>query len=260
MTEALDRARNTVVAALDGSAGDPEGDFLAAAYRLRGNLSAYDPAMVINTVNAMLAGWQIPPGAVTLTPGSVTGFGHRVPQTELLIPHPGPWARNAGPGGLAACIEAVLGAQSTGPWPTACRPPTPPPPSSPATRLSPGSSPFRWSRLPWCRATYCASPAWAGHACRSATTRRTGWSRYAARSRPHRPGLRQCAGCSPAGVRPGGTEPAGPGRPALGGRRIPWCRMGHLPVCWLRARQGPPYGGRRGDVPCWGVRAATPQP
>ena len=113
VTEALDRARNTVVAALDGSAGDPEGDFLAAAYRLRGNLSAYDPAMVINTVNAMLAGWQIPPGAVTLTPGSVTGFGHRVPQTELLIPHPGPWARNAGPGGLAACIEAVLGAQST---------------------------------------------------------------------------------------------------------------------------------------------------
>jgi hypothetical protein len=113
VTEALERTRNTVIAAVDGSAGNPECDFLAAACRLRGNLSAYDPVMVIGVVTGMLAARQVPPGAVTLTAGSVTAFGHHVPQTELLIPHPGPWAAAAGAGGLAACIEAVLGAQST---------------------------------------------------------------------------------------------------------------------------------------------------
>jgi hypothetical protein len=113
VTEALDRARNTVVAAVDGSAGNPEGDFLAAAYRRGGNLSVYDPVLQVNMVNALLVARQVPPGAVTLTSGSVTGYGQRVPQTALLIPHPGPkWATDPGPAGLAACIESVLGAQS----------------------------------------------------------------------------------------------------------------------------------------------------
>jgi hypothetical protein len=113
LTQALDLARNTVVAAVDGLAGASEGDFLAAAYRCRGNLSVYDLVLKINTVTTMLGVRQVPPGAVNLTKGSVTGFGHRVPQTELLIPHPGPeWAFDAGTGGLAACIESVLGPQS----------------------------------------------------------------------------------------------------------------------------------------------------
>jgi hypothetical protein len=113
LSQALNRARNTVVAAVDGSAGNPEGDFLAAAWRLRGNLSAYDPAMEVNILTGMLAVRHVPSGLVTLARGSVTAFGHHVPQTDLLIPHPGPWVGAPGANALAACIEAVLGAQST---------------------------------------------------------------------------------------------------------------------------------------------------
>jgi hypothetical protein len=113
VTVALDRARNTVVAAVDGSAGNPEGDFLAAAYRMRGNLSAYDPVLQVNIVTMLLSARQVPLTAVTLTLGSVTNFGNHVPQTELLIPHPGPqWAADPSAQGLASCIESVLGGQS----------------------------------------------------------------------------------------------------------------------------------------------------
>lgn len=114
VAEAIARARNTVVAAVDGGAGKPEIDFLAAAYHLRDNLSAYDPAMNIPFVNHMLTQRNIPPGpTLNLVQGSITGFGQHVAQTELLIPHPGPWALDVGATGLAACIEHVLGMQST---------------------------------------------------------------------------------------------------------------------------------------------------
>src|SRR5580658_6951965 len=111
VSQALDRARNTVVAAVDGTAGNPEGDFLAAAWQLRGNLRAYDPVMNEAIVNGMLAARHV--AGVILARGSVTGFGQHVPQTELLIPHPGPWISQPGAAALAACIEHVLGAQST---------------------------------------------------------------------------------------------------------------------------------------------------
>jgi len=91
----------------------PEGDFLVAAYKLRGNLSVYDPVLKVSAVKAMLTKGNVPTNAVTLNMGSVTGFGQRIPQTELLVPHPGPdWAMDAGTGGLAACIEHVLGPDS----------------------------------------------------------------------------------------------------------------------------------------------------
>jgi hypothetical protein len=106
-------ARITVTAAVDGSAGAPEGDFLAAAYKLRDNLSVYDPDLKVSAVKQMLTQRQMPTNAVILTKGSITGFGQRVPQTELLIPHPGwEWASEAGTSGLPACIEHVLGPHS----------------------------------------------------------------------------------------------------------------------------------------------------
>jgi hypothetical protein len=106
-------ARTTVIAAVDGMAGPPEGDFLVAAYKLRGNLSVYDPVLKVSAVQQMLTKQQVPLNAVTLTAGSVAAFGQRVPQTELLIPHPGwDWASEPGDGGLAACIEHVLGTDS----------------------------------------------------------------------------------------------------------------------------------------------------
>jgi hypothetical protein len=114
VAEAIARARNTVVAAVDGSAGKPEIDFLAAAYHLRGHLNAYDPVMNVQLVGHLLTQRNILAGpALSLVQGSITGFGQHVAYTELLIPHPGPWALDASPAGLAACIERVLGAQST---------------------------------------------------------------------------------------------------------------------------------------------------
>jgi hypothetical protein len=114
VAEAIARARNTVVAAVDGGAGKPEIDFLAAAYHLRDHLSAYDLVMNVQLVSNMLTQRNITPGpALDLVKGSITGFGQHVAQTELFIPHPGPWALDAGVTGLAACIEHVLGAQST---------------------------------------------------------------------------------------------------------------------------------------------------
>jgi hypothetical protein len=109
---ALDLARNTVVAAVDGT-GPGEIDFLIAAYRLRDNLQAFDPVLQVNIVTNVLNQRGFPPGTVTLVAGSVTAFGNQVPETELLIPHPGPsWARLGPPGGLASCIASVLGANS----------------------------------------------------------------------------------------------------------------------------------------------------
>lgn len=109
--EALDRARNTVVAAVDGAAPE-EISFLINAYNLRDNLQVFDLVLNVNVVTAALTHRNFPPGNMTLNHGSVTAFGNQVPQTELLIPHPGPWARQGPPGGLASCIASVLGTNS----------------------------------------------------------------------------------------------------------------------------------------------------
>ncbi|KOG86773.1 hypothetical protein ADK38_29170, partial [Streptomyces varsoviensis] len=104
--EFLEESRNTVVAAVDGSAGWEEAKFLADALRLRENLSAYDPAMV-----SFLGGHVRAAEGETLAlvRGPVSEFGRHVPFTEMLVPHPGPWAMMEGPGGLAGSIEHVLG-------------------------------------------------------------------------------------------------------------------------------------------------------
>jgi hypothetical protein len=110
--QALDGARNTVVAAVDGLGGNSEGDFLAEAFRLRGNLHAYDLVLKQQVLGPMLSKRNVPLESVTLTVGSVTMFGEKVPKTELLIPHPGPWAYDQTSTGLGACIGYVLGPDS----------------------------------------------------------------------------------------------------------------------------------------------------
>jgi hypothetical protein len=47
----------------------------------------------------------------TVVKGSVTAFGNHVPNTDLLVPHPGPWV-TASTWDLASCLDHVLGADS----------------------------------------------------------------------------------------------------------------------------------------------------
>ncbi|WP_051852769.1 eCIS core domain-containing protein [Streptomyces aureocirculatus] len=111
LSEAIEAVKNTVVAAVDGQGGLREAQFLADAHGQRGNLSAYSPDMNVGVITRML-GQFIPGSPVTLEQGSVTRFGHHVPHTELLVPHPGPWAMDRSENGLAHCIERVLGRSS----------------------------------------------------------------------------------------------------------------------------------------------------
>jgi len=112
LADALNRARNTVVAAVDGM-GPGEVDFLVAAYHLRDNLQVFDLVLQVQAVTAALNQANVPTAPMNMVPGSVTNFGQRVPETELLIPHPGSqWATLGIPGGLADCIARVLGANS----------------------------------------------------------------------------------------------------------------------------------------------------
>ncbi|MFJ6573538.1 hypothetical protein ACIQNU_39650 [Streptomyces sp. NPDC091292] len=111
LNEALDRMRNTVVAAVDGGAGREDVDLLAELYERRGNLSAFDPVM-----QALLQrNVQMATGSheLSLVRGSVTGFGRHVAYTDVIVPHPGPWATDRTAQGLAAALEHVLGAHST---------------------------------------------------------------------------------------------------------------------------------------------------
>jgi hypothetical protein len=107
---ALEITRNTVVAAVNGTQ-KPEFDFLAEAWKKSDNLSAYDPEM---TSAALGKEWkEIPTGTLTLEKSSVTTFGHHIPHTDLLVPHPGPWVDKASKSeDLASCIEYVLGENS----------------------------------------------------------------------------------------------------------------------------------------------------
>jgi len=110
--DALDLTRNTVVAAVDGSRGRPEGNFVAAAWRLRFNVSAYDPEMKLAALRPMLTDLHVPDDtSVLLSKQSVTTFGVHVPHTDVFVPHPGPWV-TASPNDLASCLDQVLGANS----------------------------------------------------------------------------------------------------------------------------------------------------
>lgn len=110
LQDALEETRNLVIGAVDG-ASPQEADFLADAARRYGNLSAYDPQMNPH-LRDLLEARGIDPDLQRLHPGSITAFGHHVPYTTVLIPHPGPWINAARPDDLASCLEWVLGRSS----------------------------------------------------------------------------------------------------------------------------------------------------
>ncbi|MEU2773564.1 lonely Cys domain-containing protein, partial [Streptomyces sp. NPDC007162] len=110
LRDALEQTRNTVVAAVDGGARSEDVEFLTNALRLRGNLSAYDPAMLPMLPQLMSSAADA--GQLSLVTGSVADFGQHVPYTDLIVPHPGPWATREGPNGLAQVLEHVMGPHS----------------------------------------------------------------------------------------------------------------------------------------------------
>lgn len=112
IAEALERTRNTVVAAVDGTGGAREGQFLANAWQKRGHVTAYDPAMHTGALRDMLGKHGVPSNTSTLSPSSITSFGQHVPYTDVFVPHPGPWIGAAPPGDLASCLDQVLGPSS----------------------------------------------------------------------------------------------------------------------------------------------------
>lgn len=111
-TEEKDQAhsRSMVVAAVDGMS-KPEFDFLAAAWRKYGRLSAYDPEMKVGIVPGQLKSRGVQQETCTVVKGSVIAFGSHVPNTDLLVPHPGPWV-TALTWDLPSCLDHVLGADS----------------------------------------------------------------------------------------------------------------------------------------------------
>ncbi|MFD8384655.1 hypothetical protein ACFV2X_40055 [Streptomyces sp. NPDC059679] len=111
LDEALDRMRNTVVAAVDGGAGREDVSLLADLYERRGNLSAFDPVMQAPLQQSVRR--RTGSRELSLVRGSVTGFGRHVAYTDVIVPHPGPWAMDSTAEGLAAALEHVLGAHST---------------------------------------------------------------------------------------------------------------------------------------------------
>ncbi|MFG2632303.1 DUF4157 domain-containing protein [Streptomyces sp. NPDC048473] len=111
--EVIEYTRNTVVGAVDGQRRE-DTEFLMEAWHRKQNLNAYDLAMQAGRLRESLEEWGIPPNTMQLTQGSITGFGHHVPHTDVLVPHPGNiWSRAAAPDGLAYCLESIMGANST---------------------------------------------------------------------------------------------------------------------------------------------------
>ncbi|MDH6565079.1 hypothetical protein M2160_000100 [Streptomyces sp. SAI-117] len=109
--DALDRMRNTVVAAVDGGAGREDVRLLTGLYEMRGNLSAFDPVM--QTPFQQSVQRRTGSRELSLVRGSITRFGRHVAYTDVIVPHPGPWAQDATSQGLAASLERVLGEHST---------------------------------------------------------------------------------------------------------------------------------------------------
>lgn len=112
LSDALDRMRNTVVAAVDGGAGQEDIDLLANLYERRRNLSAFDPVMR-RTLPGSVESTTGQTRELSLVRGSVTDFGRHVAYTDVIVPHPGPWAMEHTSQGLAAALEYVLGEHST---------------------------------------------------------------------------------------------------------------------------------------------------
>ncbi|MEV0633424.1 DUF4157 domain-containing protein [Streptomyces sp. NPDC050619] len=111
--EVIEYTRNTVVGAVDGGRRE-DTEFLMDAWHRKQNLNAYDLAMQAGRLRESLEEWGIPPNTMQLTQGSITGFGHHVPHTDVLVPHPGNiWSMAGAPDGLANCLESIMGANST---------------------------------------------------------------------------------------------------------------------------------------------------
>lgn len=110
--EVIEFTRNTVVGAVDGRRKE-DTEFLTDAWHRKQNLNAYDLAMQEGRLQESLGEWGIPQNTTQLTKGSITGFGHHVPHTDVLVPHPGNiWSMADAPNGLAHCLESIMGANS----------------------------------------------------------------------------------------------------------------------------------------------------
>lgn len=111
IAQAIELTRNTVVAAVDGVGGAREGNFVASAWQKRKHVSAYDPHLQPALRN-MLTQHGVPTNTSPLSQSSVTAFGQHVPNTDVYVPHPGPWVEVGPPDDLATCLERVLGPNS----------------------------------------------------------------------------------------------------------------------------------------------------
>ncbi|MEW2546743.1 DUF4157 domain-containing protein [Streptomyces sp. NPDC047002] len=109
----IEATRNTVVGAVEGQRRQ-DTDFLEEAWHRKRNLNAYDLEMQAGRLTEALTELGIPPQTLRLTKGSIKGFGHHVPHTDVLVPHPGNiWAMSEAPESLARCLESIMGADST---------------------------------------------------------------------------------------------------------------------------------------------------
>ncbi|MGW4568101.1 eCIS core domain-containing protein, partial [Streptomyces sp. NPDC004561] len=110
---ALLDTRNSVVAAMDVPFSMHDRRFLKGAWEKHGNVTAFDPEMKENAMEASLDSMGIPANPRRIHRASVTDFGTHVPHTDVYVLHPGPWAdRTPAPMSLASCLESIMGANS----------------------------------------------------------------------------------------------------------------------------------------------------
>ncbi|MDP9796128.1 hypothetical protein J2S43_004640 [Catenuloplanes nepalensis] len=110
--ELFRRTRNVVIGAVDGLGAD-DARFFRELYQARGAFDAFDPAMQRRSMSRVLQRAEIAPGAVGAAASSITDFGYRVPYTEILIPHPGPWIYSTSPpNDLGSTLNHVMGHSS----------------------------------------------------------------------------------------------------------------------------------------------------
>ncbi|MEU5977645.1 DUF4157 domain-containing protein [Streptomyces sp. NPDC047315] len=110
VAEAMARARHTITGAVNLITPN-EGQLIADLARKRGSVGVYDPDMM-PLATSVLQRAGVPDGAVEVTKGSITEFGHHRSHTDIFVPHPGPWVTRTPPDDLASCLEHVMGTAS----------------------------------------------------------------------------------------------------------------------------------------------------